>query len=117
MLNRWLTYKRELLGTRVPMGKRPAFASECDNIGDCERWRMQIIRDIGKKIVEIQNGMHQKFKKSVYHKFLELYNTNSKESLGEQRLRDLNDEINKSMREKAHWERRILELGGPNYRV
>jgi len=93
MLNRWLTYKRDLMGTRKHMGKRPAFASDCDNIPDCERWRMQIIREIGKKIVEIQN-----------------------ESLGEQRLRDLNDEINKSMREKAHWERRILELGGPNYR-
>jgi hypothetical protein len=55
--------------------------------------------------------------------------------LGEKRLRDLNgtiilrynaitlkikkiiDDINKQLREKAHWERRILELGGPNYRV
>lgn len=39
------------------------------------------------------------------------------ESLGEQRIRDLNDEINKLLREKAQWERRIIELGGPNYRV
>ena len=31
------------------------------------------------------------------------------------RLRDLNDEINKLIREKGHWERRIVELGGPNY--
>lgn len=31
------------------------------------------------------------------------------------RLRDLNDEINKLMREKVHWERRIVELGGPDY--
>lgn len=35
--------------------------------------------------------------------------------LGEHRIRDLNDEINKLIREKGHWERRILELGGPNY--
>jgi hypothetical protein len=35
--------------------------------------------------------------------------------LGEHRLRDLNDEINKLIREKGHWEARILELGGPNY--
>ena len=35
--------------------------------------------------------------------------------LGEHRLRDLNDEINKLIREKGHWERRIVELGGPNY--
>ena len=31
------------------------------------------------------------------------------------RLRDLNDEINKLMREKGHWEKRIVELGGPDY--
>ena len=31
------------------------------------------------------------------------------------RLRDLNDEINKLIREKSHWERQILALGGPNY--
>ncbi len=31
------------------------------------------------------------------------------------RIRDLNDEINKLIREKGHWERRIKELGGPDY--
>ena len=31
------------------------------------------------------------------------------------RLRDLNDEINKLIREKGHWEKRIVELGGPDY--
>lgn len=31
------------------------------------------------------------------------------------RIRDLNDEINKLIREKYHWEKRIVELGGPNY--
>ena len=35
--------------------------------------------------------------------------------LGEFRLRDLNDEINKLIREKRHWEKRIIKLGGPNY--
>ena len=37
--------------------------------------------------------------------------------LGEFRIRDLNDEINKLLREKRHWEDRILELGGPDYKV
>lgn len=50
------------------------------------------MREIGRKVAEIQN-----------------------EGLGEHRLRDLNDEINKLIREKGHWERRIIELGGPNY--
>lgn len=34
---------------------------------------------------------------------------------GEHRLRDVNDAINKLIREKSHWEKRIVELGGPNY--
>ncbi|CAN7112104.1 unnamed protein product, partial [Brassica rapa subsp. narinosa] len=38
-----------------------------------------------------------------------------RDSEGEHRLRDLNDEINKLLRERWHWERRIVELGGPNY--
>ena len=37
--------------------------------------------------------------------------------LGEFKLRDVNDEINKLLREKGHWEDRIKELGGPDYRV
>lgn len=35
--------------------------------------------------------------------------------LGEFRIRDLNDEINKLLREKRHWEDQIRELGGPDY--
>ncbi|ONM55794.1 Pre-mRNA-splicing factor isy-1 [Zea mays] len=35
--------------------------------------------------------------------------------LGEHRLRDLNDEINKLLRERGHWERRIVELGSRDY--
>ncbi|TMW44457.1 hypothetical protein DOY81_010456, partial [Sarcophaga bullata] len=32
------------------------------------------------------------------------------------RIRDLNDEINKLLREKRHWENQISALGGPHYR-
>ncbi len=35
--------------------------------------------------------------------------------LGEARLRDLNDEINKLFREKHHWDLRVKELGGPDH--
>jgi len=35
--------------------------------------------------------------------------------LGEFRIRDLNDEINKLLREKGHWEAQIRELGGPDH--
>ncbi|WVZ74711.1 hypothetical protein U9M48_022864, partial [Paspalum notatum var. saurae] len=37
------------------------------------------------------------------------------EGLGEHRLRYLNDEINKLLRERSHWERRISELRGRDY--
>jgi hypothetical protein len=31
-------------------------------------------------------------------------------------VRDLNDDINKLIREKCHWENQIITLGGANYR-
>jgi pre-mRNA-splicing factor ISY1 len=53
---------------------------------------MQILREVARKVAQIQNA-----------------------GLGEFRIRDLNDEINKLLREKGHWEVRIRELGGPDY--
>ncbi|GAB5357441.1 hypothetical protein AAMO2058_000375000 [Amorphochlora amoebiformis] len=89
-LNRFLAYKKEqLYGNK---GKRPAFAHECNNLLEAERWRRQIIKEISKEVSEIQNG-----------------------SLGEHRIRDLNDHINKLLRVKKHWERQIKILGGPDY--
>lgn len=77
---------------KKPKERRPYLASECRDLAEADKWRQQIMREIGRKVAEIQN-----------------------EGLGEHRLRDLNDEINKLLREKYHWERRIVELGGPNY--
>lgn len=72
--------------------ERPYLASECHDLKDAEKFRMQVIREAARKISQIQNP-----------------------GLGEFRIRDLNDEINKNMREKKHWQERIIELGGPNY--
>lgn len=90
MLNRYITLKAE--EKKKPKERRPYLASECNDLAEADKWRQQIMREIGRKVAEIQN-----------------------EGLGEHRLRDLNDEINKLIREKGHWERRIVELGGPNY--
>lgn len=90
MLNRFITMKAE--EKKKPKERRPFLASECRDLNEADKWRQQIMREIGRKVAEIQN-----------------------EGLGEHRLRDLNDEINKLIREKSHWERRIIELGGPNY--
>lgn len=72
--------------------RRPYLATDCSNLYSCEKFRMQIIREISENVAKIQNA-----------------------GLGEFRIRDLNDEINKLLREKFHWEERIKELGGPDY--
>jgi pre-mRNA-splicing factor ISY1 len=72
--------------------KRPHLATDCDDVKRAERWRVQVIREISRKVSQIQNP-----------------------GLGEFRIRDLNDEINKLLREKRHWEERIIELGGTDY--
>lgn len=90
MLNRWVAMKEEQFKGKKE--RRPFLATECDNLSDAERWRRQILKQVSKKIAGIQN-----------------------ESLPEHQLRDMNDEINKLMREKGHWERRIVDLSGPDY--
>ncbi|KAL1465698.1 hypothetical protein WDU94_005246 [Cyamophila willieti] len=72
--------------------RRPYLASECKSLPAAEKWRSQIIREISRKVAQIQNA-----------------------GLGEFRIRDLNDEINKLLREKSHWEAQIKELDGPDY--
>lgn len=73
--------------------RRPYLATECDDLHKCEKWRRQIIGEVSRKVAQIQNA-----------------------GLGEFKLRDLNDEINKLLREKGHWEDRIKELGGQDYK-
>jgi len=60
--------------------RRPYLSTLCQSLPEAEKWRMQIIRDIAKKVSQIQNA-----------------------GLGEFKLRDLNDEINKLLREKVRY--------------
>lgn len=112
-LNRWTAQKRDIemqknMGKSTYMGgalpdtalygpykskKRPKIASEVTTVKECEHWRGEIIRGVAKKIAEIQNA-----------------------ALGEHRIRDLNDEINKDLREKGYWEDQIKALGGADYK-
>lgn len=89
-LARWRAAKEAETGKNE---RRPYLASECHDVSKCEKWRIEIIREIAKKVAQIQNA-----------------------GLGEFRIRDLNDEINKLLREKRHWENQISNLGGPHYR-
>mmetsp|Transcript_60674 Transcript_60674/g.169984 ORF Transcript_60674/g.169984 Transcript_60674/m.169984 type:complete len:237 (-) Transcript_60674:35-745(-) len=113
-LNRWVAQKRDLerannLGKSTYVGgalppsatfgpyaakKRPKIASEVATVRECEHWRSELIRGVAQKIKEIQNA-----------------------ALGEHRIRDLNDEINKDLREKGYWEDQIKNLGGPDYKA
>ncbi|KAJ7662309.1 Isy1-like splicing factor [Mycena rosella] len=79
------------LGTRGD--RRPRMASACKSLRDCERWRGELLREISRKVAKIQDA-----------------------GLSDYELRDLNDEINKLMREKRHWENQMVALGGANYR-
>lgn len=89
-LARWRAAKEAETGEK---DRRPFLATQCTDLPRCEKYRLEIIREISKKVAQIQNA-----------------------GLGEFRIRDLNDEINKLLREKRHWENQISSLGGPHYR-
>ncbi|KAJ2900348.1 Isy1-like splicing family protein [Zalerion maritima] len=72
--------------------RRPRNISSIAQIPDCEKWRGQVLKEISRKVSRIQDP-----------------------ALSDYQVRDLNDEINKLMREKHVWEVQIRNLGGPNY--
>ncbi|ORY67409.1 Isy1-like splicing factor [Pseudomassariella vexata] len=72
--------------------RRPKIITEVDSIPSCEKWRGQTLKEISRKVSKIQDS-----------------------ALSDYQIRDLNDEINKLMREKHMWEVQIRNLGGPNY--
>ncbi|KAF5001308.1 hypothetical protein FDECE_10992 [Fusarium decemcellulare] len=72
--------------------RRPKLITEVEAIPACEKWRGQVLKEISRKMSRIQDPI-----------------------LSDYQIRDLNDEINKLMREKHMWEVQIRNLGGPNY--
>ncbi|KAG9011826.1 NineTeen Complex (NTC) component [Tulasnella sp. JGI-2019a] len=93
MLFRFREAQAAELGLSRKGDRRPRMASACKSLRDCERWRGEILREISRKVSKIQDA-----------------------GLTDYEVRDLNDEINKLMREKRHWENQIIALGGANYR-
>ncbi|KAH8915399.1 Isy1-like splicing factor [Atractiella rhizophila] len=73
--------------------RRPRMVSNCKDLRQAERWRGEVLRDISRKVSKIQDV-----------------------GLTDYEVRDLNDEINKLLREKANWENQIIALGGANYK-
>ncbi|KAF2657231.1 Isy1-like splicing factor [Lophiostoma macrostomum CBS 122681] len=72
--------------------RRPKLITSITTIPVCEKWRSQVLKEISRKVTRIQD-----------------------DALSDYQVRDLNDEINKLMREKHMWEHQIRSLGGPNY--
>lgn len=72
--------------------RRPKAITSVTSIPSCEKWRGQVLKEISRKVSRIQEA-----------------------SLSDYMIRDLNDEINKAMKEKWMWEVQIRNLGGPNY--
>ncbi|KAF0694970.1 Aste57867_14193 [Aphanomyces stellatus] len=105
MMNRWTTMKQDM--SKSFLGRRPFLTSECESLPDAERYRLQVIRIISRKVSEIQNGIA-----SISHAST---HASLAASLGEHVIRDLNDIINKRIGEKIRWEKRIVELGGKVY--
>jgi pre-mRNA-splicing factor ISY1 len=91
MLNRWYRMKRSM-NTADREEERPINVDKTSSIAECEKWRSEIVREIGDMVGEIQNA-----------------------GLGEYKIRGLNDNINKVLKEKRAWDKRIKQLGGPDY--
>lgn len=93
MLYRFREAKAMEMGLVSRQDRRPRMAAHCKDLRQCEKWRGEILREISRKVTKIQDY-----------------------GLTDYEVRDLNDEINKLMREKGHWENQIMALGGANYR-
>lgn len=91
LFNKWTAFKKDFHSSSG--NRQPLLASECESIVDADKFRKEVIRDVTKKISMIQNA-----------------------SIGEFRIREINDEINKLMKKKFYWDTRIRELGGPEAR-
>lgn len=53
-LARWRAAQVQEAG--VQKERRPYLASECNDLPQAEKWRLQIVREIAKKVAQIQNG-------------------------------------------------------------
>lgn len=110
MLYRFREAQAAELGLGTRGDRRPKMASACKSLRECERWRGEILREISRKVSKIQDGV---FRVAAVTTFRWLCLT---AGLTDYEVRDLNDDINKLLREKRHWENQIVALGGANYR-
>ena len=99
MMNKWTAMRAGTIGgkqgTHAQIRQRKLShlrPSECTDLSEAEVARKVLMRNLNAKVDEIQNA-----------------------GIGEHLIKELNDEINEKLRRKRTWEKRIIELGGPNY--
>ena len=99
MMNKWTAMRAGTIGgksgTQAQHRQRQLSRlrpNECNDLSEAELARKVLMREITAKVEEIQNA-----------------------GLGEHVIKELNDEINDKLRRKRTWEKRIIELNGPNY--
>jgi len=92
VMNRWVDQRRAVESGMLNIHSRPRFAHEAKTVKEGEMWRMSIVKELATLISQIQNA-----------------------GLGELRIRELNDEINRLLKSKYAWEMHIKKLGGPDY--
>ena len=125
LLNRWVQMKSdERLGMHR---KRPYNQDSVETVAEAERWRSEVVNLMSSKVYQIQNrkqhhhhqahfghtyvvSLHLFFFRYYYYYFF--YWT---AYLGEIRIRELNDEINRLKGELHRWNLRIVALGGQNH--
>ena len=88
-MNRWVEQQQLLQGVR---GTVIRFANECRTVKEATIQRSQLVSSLTSLITQIQNA-----------------------NLGEFRIRQINDEINRLLRQKYAFEVRIKQLGGPDF--
>ncbi|KAH6570135.1 hypothetical protein BASA50_004789 [Batrachochytrium salamandrivorans] len=92
MLYRFREAQRIEAGGSSSSDKRPYLASTVQTLKEAEKWRREVMREASRRIERIKDA-----------------------SMTDFQVRDVNDEINKLMREKRHWEVRIRDLGGTDH--
>lgn len=78
-------------GEREQKG-RPRATQQCTDVASATRFRAQTLREIARDLTRIHDPL-----------------------LTEYQVRDINDTLNRLLRERRAWEYRIKQLGGPDY--
>ncbi|KAI5959926.1 ISY1 [Candida pseudojiufengensis] len=92
-INNFNQYKNKEAGVIETNPKqRPKNVNRVSSIPQADKWRSIILSEISSKLTQINDS-----------------------TTNDQRLRELNDELNKLFKEKRSWEYRIKELGGNDY--